>query len=90
MIEIAPGRWMPDFNHRYLQEDVPFGLAVLKGIAELAGVSTPVSDRVLKWCQEQMGLDLIVGSQLKGKDIYLTRSPQAVGYLTLNELLAVL
>lgn len=81
---------MPDFNHRYLQEDVPFGLAVLKGIAELAGVSTPVSDRVLKWCQEHMGLDLIVGSQLKGKDIYLTRSPQAFGYLTLNELLAEL
>ncbi|KAK7485699.1 hypothetical protein BaRGS_00023000 [Batillaria attramentaria] len=84
------GRWVPDFNNRYLSEDVPYGLAVTKGLAELAGVATPVTDEVLAWCQEKLGKEFIVGSELKGKDVRDTRAPQAYGYRTLDDLAAIL
>ena len=49
------GRYVPDFTHRYLTEDVPYGLVVIRGIAEIVGVQTPNIDKVLTWCQEKMG-----------------------------------
>ena len=47
MIE-QDGKFMPNFKFRYLFEDVPFGMAVIKGIASLAGVATPKLDMVRK------------------------------------------
>lgn len=37
MVEPELGRYAPDFRHRFLSEDVPFGLVVLRGVAEIAG-----------------------------------------------------
>ena len=46
MIETDDGKFVPNFKFRYLFEDVPFGLAVIKGIADLAEVKTPNVDKV--------------------------------------------
>ncbi len=46
MIE-QDGKFMPNFKFRYLFEDVPYGMAVIKGIASLAGVQTPKLDMVI-------------------------------------------
>ena len=35
------GSYMPDFSNRYLTQDLPYGLLVQKGVAELCGVPTP-------------------------------------------------
>ena len=51
----ADGQYLPDFQHRYLREDVPYGLVVVRGVAEIAGVSTPVIDDVLMWAQHKLG-----------------------------------
>ena len=51
---------VPDFSHRYLTEDVPFGLVVLRGIAELAGVPTPTIDKILLWAQNASGVRYLV------------------------------
>ncbi len=48
MIE-QDGKFMPNFKFRYLFEDVPYGMAVIKGIASLAGVQTPKLDMVSYW-----------------------------------------
>lgn len=90
MKKAGQGKWVPDFGYRYLTEDVPFGLVVTKGLAELAGVPTPETDRVLAWCQEKLGKEFIVGSELKGKDLALSRAPQAYGYKSLDDLVALL
>ncbi|KAL8584321.1 hypothetical protein ACOMHN_014740 [Nucella lapillus] len=82
-------KWVPDFDYRYLAEDVPFGLVVTKGLAELAGVPTPETDRVLTWCQGKLGKEYLVGSELKGKDVTSSRAPQAYGYKSLDDLLAL-
>jgi len=86
MIRRDNGDYVPDFTHRFLSEDVPFGLVVIRGIAELAGVPTPQMDRVLCWSQHAMGREYLVGSRLSGRDVAATRAPQRYGF-TLDDIL---
>nr|BAF94330.1 tauropine dehydrogenase [Cellana grata] len=85
MKEVEPGKFMPDFTFRYLTEDVPFGVVVLKGISELAGVDTPITDKVLAWSQKMIGKEYIVGNSLCGKDVATSRAPQRYGYKSLDD-----
>jgi hypothetical protein len=87
MIKLTDDRYAPDFTHRFLAEDVPFGLVVVRGVAELAGVRTPRLDSVLCWCQSKMAKEYLVGSRLAGRDIATTRSPQRYGFTKLSEIL---
>ena len=87
MIRTEDEKYMPDFNHRFLAEDVPFGLVVIRGIAEIAGAPTPGIDKVLSWCQRKMGKEYLVGSSLRGKDLSTTRCPQRYGFRTISDLL---
>merc|ERR1711974_350461 len=41
-IKTNDGKYMPNFNYRYMTEDLPMGLVPLRAIAELAGVATPM------------------------------------------------
>lgn len=86
MIQTANGGYVPDFNHRFLLEDIP-SLAVIRGIAELAGVETPHMDTVLLWGQEKLGKEYLVGSKLTGRDVPTTRCPQGYGFQSIEELL---
>ncbi|ESP05382.1 hypothetical protein LOTGIDRAFT_202998 [Lottia gigantea] len=85
MKETEDGKFVPDFKFRYLSEDVPFGLVVLKGISEIAGVDTPMMDKVLAWSQKVLGKEYLVGNKLSGKDVATSRAPQRYGYKTLND-----
>ena len=84
MKENADGTFVPDFTHRYLTEDVPCGLVVIKGIAEVVGVDTPTIDKVLLWAQMKIGKQYLVGSKLQGQDVSSTRAPQRYGLTTLD------
>lgn len=87
MVENAEGSYVPNFKHRFLTEDVPFGLAVVRGIAEVVGVSTPSIDTVLIWSQKKLQKEYLIGSKLQGKDIADSRCPQKYGYTTIADLL---
>lgn len=89
MRQLGPQQFVPDFAHRYLTEDVPFGLAVTKGLAQLVHIPTPAHDLVLTWAQGHLGKEFMVGSELSGKDVKDTRAPQAYGLNTLDEVLNV-
>lgn len=86
MLPTETGHYVPDFNHRWFQEDVP-SLAVIRGIAEIAGVETPNIDAVLCWGQQKMKKEYLVGSRLTGKDVATTRCPQKYGFTRIEELL---
>ena len=90
LMKQVEGGFVPDFGYRYLAEDIPFGLVVMKGIAECAGVKTPTIDTVIEWGQKKLGKEYIIKAQLKGKDVASTRAPQAYGFKTLKELCDVL
>ncbi|KAK3091432.1 hypothetical protein FSP39_019846 [Pinctada imbricata] len=86
MKETSDGKFVPDFSYRYTSEDIPFGMVVLKGLALLAGVDTPVMDEVLAWAQGKLGKEFIVGSELEGKDLPQSRAPQNYGFKTVDDL----
>jgi hypothetical protein len=89
---------IPDFSHRYLTEDVPFGLVVLRGVAELTGVPTPTIDKIVLWAQNASGVRYLVPAQaeldqseentsnfiLRGEHVFRTRCPQRFGWFELN------
>jgi hypothetical protein len=87
MVPAAGGGFAPDFGHRFLTEDIPYGLAVTRGIAEIAGVPTPSIDAVLAWGQQRLGKEYLTASGMAGRDIATTRAPQRYGLTTLPELL---
>ena len=81
------GKFVPDFAYRYMTDDVPYGLVVIRGIAEIVGEETPNIDKVLTWCQQKMGKEYLVNSKLQGKDVSSSRAPQRYGFTTLESIL---
>jgi len=80
--QVSPGQFAPDFHARYLAEDVPFGLAVSRAIASLAGIETPTMDKVIAWAGAKLGKDYV------GRDASEARIPQKYGLRSLEELIA--
>lgn len=78
MAEVEGG-YVPSSNSRYLTEDIPFGIMVIRGIAEIVGVPTPTMDRVIDWNQRFMGKQFLVDGKPTGEDIDSTRAPQKYG-----------
>lgn len=83
-----PGKYLPDTRYRYFSEDLPFGLIVTRGIAELAEVPTPHMDAVINWAQTLMGKTYLVDGKLTGQDVQSTRAPQRYGIHSLDQLLS--
>jgi hypothetical protein len=76
---VAPGEWRPDFQHRFLSDDVPYGLAVVKAIAEILDAPTPTIAEVIDWAQEKLGKEYLVAGRLRGRDASELRIPQNAG-----------
>lgn len=83
----ADGKFVPDYTSRYMTEDIPYGLAVIRGIAEIVGLETPNIDEVLSWSQRQMDKEYLINSKLQGKDILTSRAPQRYGFNSLESIL---
>jgi hypothetical protein len=83
----ANGGLVPNFQDRYLAEDIPYGLVVTRGIAELAGVATPTIDEVITWAQARLGREYLVDGKLQGRDVAASRAPQRYGFRKLDDLI---
>lgn len=68
MTKVANG-YIPDFENRYFTEDFPFGLLIIKSIAEIVNVETPYINEILKWGQQMIGKEYLTEEGLKGKDL---------------------
>ena len=88
MAEVAPGEFVPDFQYRYISEDMPYGLAIAKSIGQMADVATPTLDAVIDWSQNKLGKRYLVNGKLAGEDMRELRIPQNYGIKNLDELLA--
>mmetsp|Transcript_46123 Transcript_46123/g.116126 ORF Transcript_46123/g.116126 Transcript_46123/m.116126 type:complete len:402 (-) Transcript_46123:233-1438(-) len=78
--------WVPDFQNRYFTEDIPLGLCIYKGIADIVGVPTPQMDEVICWMQGHMGKEYVKDGKLQGAHVNETTAPQAFGITTLHQL----
>ncbi len=86
MREISAGKFVPDFQYRYLSEDVPYGLAIVKAMAEMADVETLAIDAVIGWTQEKLGKRYLSDGKLGGPGARELRIPQNYGVRTLTDL----
>ena len=84
------GGMVPDFQARYLSEDVPFALLATRGIADLAGVPTPTIDQVITWAQDRLNKKFLVGDKLIGQDLIASRSPQRYGFQDLDRMIGAM
>jgi hypothetical protein len=87
MIELRPGKFVPNFDYRYLTEDVPYGLVVTRAIADLVGVETPTIDEVIAWAQDVLFRSYLVEGELRGVDAKVLPIPQNYGIAGLHDLL---
>jgi predicted dinucleotide-binding enzyme len=87
MLEIRPGKFVPDFQYRYLSEDVPFGLVATRALAEIAAVETPTIDEVIAWAQSVLQKTYLLGGGLGGPDAKDLPIPQNYGVSTVSDLI---
>ena len=87
MIEVSPGRFVPNFDYRYLTEDVPFGLVITRAMAEIASVATPAIDEVIYWAQSNMRKTYLADGKVQGPDVRELPIPQNYGVSTLADLI---
>jgi NAD/NADP octopine/nopaline dehydrogenase, alpha-helical domain/NAD-dependent glycerol-3-phosphate dehydrogenase N-terminus len=85
--EVAPGRFVPNFEYRYLSEDVPYGLVVTRAFAEIAGVPTPTIDDVIAWAQPKLQKVYLADGRLEGPDTKELPIPQNYGVSSLSDLI---
>ena len=82
------GRTFPDRKNRYFIEDVPFGLVVLRALAQMVGVRTPTIDGVLSRLQNFLGESYLSSEgDLSGCSIASSGIPQNFGVSTIKDLL---
>ena len=43
------GGFVPDFNSRYFTEDFPFGLSIIRSLAQKNNIKTPCMDEIYNW-----------------------------------------
>lgn len=87
VFERSCGKFVPNFQYRFLSEDVPFGLVVTKSIAQLADVQTPAIDEVLNWAQEKLEKRYLVDGLLDMREAQRLPLPQNYGIDTLPDLI---
>jgi len=58
--------------YRYFTEDIPYGLVIIKSIAEQTGIETPHINQLIEWGQKVMHKEYIINGKLTGKDISLS------------------
>ncbi len=78
--------YIPDFQSRYLAEDIPTGLVVSAGLARLVGLKTPVIDQVITEVSGWMNKEYLHNGRLEGNNISETRAPQNYGIENIGDL----
>ena len=82
------GGFIPDRNSYYFTEDIAYGLTTLKAIFSLTGISSPVTDNVLKWGQKILNGNWI-GENGSIKTVCSSMPwPQRFGLKTISKLAA--
>lgn len=80
--------YMVNVKARIFTEDIPFGLCVLKGLAEMLDIEVPFVTKAIEWHQKLMGVEFVVNGKLNKKMIQQTGAPQRFGFEDINSLIA--
>ena len=79
-------KYIPDFNSRYFNEDFPYGLCIIKSFCHLAGVKTPIIDKILHWYESINDLEYYINGEFVGKDLKKLLLPQNFGLCHIDDI----
>jgi len=85
MVENPEG-FIPDFQSRYFTEDFPYGLCIIKGIADILRMETPRIDEVLQWYETVTGVTYYENGYFNGPDLEGLPIPRNFGIDSMEEL----
>ncbi|OWZ02762.1 hypothetical protein PHMEG_00025617 [Phytophthora megakarya] len=88
--EVAKGQFHPALNSRLFWEDIPYGLCILKNMAEMLGnFPTPRIDFMIRWHQQYMGVEFLnPDGQLNARELWRTGAPNKYGIHSLEDLVS--
>ena len=78
-----------NINHRFFQEDIPFGLVVIKSIALLQNKKTPIIDSIIFEFQNIMNKEYYKNEYESGKDFNESGAVQNYGINSICELVNI-
>lgn len=81
------GAFVPNWDDRMFTEDYPFGVAIIKDIATLAGVPTPTVDTLLDFYRRQTGIAYLDADGRALKDASASAMPRTFGLDSLQALI---
>ncbi|MCP3964574.1 MAG: hypothetical protein GY719_42640 [bacterium] len=61
---LASGEWAIDTDHRFFTDDIFYGLAIAKWIADRLELAVPTIDRIIDWAQRLRAEKIIEGDRL--------------------------
>lgn len=79
--------FMINVKARIFTEDIPFGLCVLKGVAELLDIDVPFVTSAIEWHQKLMGKEFVRNGRLNMEEIAQTGAPQRFGFDSIEKLI---
>lgn len=89
-VKQVAGGFVPDFQSRYLTEDIPFGLLYSKAVAKMVGCPTPCIDEVITAAGGWTGRHYLDDhGALSGQDLSAARIPQNYGIKVAGQLVQV-
>lgn len=83
------GGVIPNVEGRLFWEDVPYGLMILKDLADKCGLKTPAIDLHIEWHQQFMGKTYVSGGKIRPDIVKETGTASMYGIKTLDQLLGV-
>lgn len=86
MVENKDKKFELNTKARTFVEDIPFGLVVIKDIAELLGVEVPFTTQCIEWHQKMMGKEFVQGGKLNRALLKETGAPSRYGYDSIEKL----
>ena len=63
-VQVEDGSWAIDTDHRFFTDDIFYGLAIAKWIADELELAVPTIDRIIAWAQDLRGEKIIDGDRL--------------------------
>lgn len=88
MNKTETGEFVLNTQARTFVEDIPFGLVVLKDLAEMLAVDVPFTTQCIEWHQAMMGKEYVINGRLNKALIHETGAPSRYGYDTIEKLMA--
>ncbi len=89
-VKKVAGGYIPDYQNRYLTEDIPFGLLYSKAVAKMVDCPTPFIDEVISTAGGWTGKHYLgTNGDLSGQDLAEARIPQHYGINVSRQLVQV-